>query len=630
MIDIGLPDTISFVTQSIFHRNIYGSAQLSKFLITPAWSPIWNYKILAIFLNEMSNFEPASQKPTRNYQSTKDIYRTFKFRHKLSDRYSIFIHIKPESNFSIEVFLSRDMVASNICNKITEKTYLYHFEIILSNLKQSSQAIIKSESLAFFNIDDFSCSFVYFTQIVTGKIAQNRFTSFLYEFSEIYFKRPNSRSISSLDHLNHSTQGYLKIFTVTQKIPKLFKLYDQKEVYALKGCYISPFAQSILSKNEIIDGIMLDGTFKVIKNYVTCIVMCIIRNTGIPVGFSFSTIEDVDLYNIVFDCFLEITGIDLTNFVFESDEGKNLIKALNDHQCTHLSCLRHLLANVQKKKFGYEVSKLVSCRCSQDFQTLCGRFNSIFQKIVNQSDINALEETLNYVGLSFQNKEIDFLNLDRWAEVSMIERSYKNMPSTTNSIESTHGHLNENTPRRNCFFSSIYRLIMSIMTQIHNFNDKMHHNYRKVKCDVKKNKEIELHIEEKCNFYKTKLHSCNCGETVLYSNMFKCDIPCSHRLYLGAQFPEIPDINFDFQNQFNELILDIQDDEKATKKIEYDAIKEIGVKNIKKFSHVKKKKKEIEQYFDENYKPKYQEFALGYPIELFTVISNGIEQFSSQ
>lgn len=117
-----------------------------------------------------------------------------------------------------------------------------------------------------------------------------------------------------------------------------------------------------------------------------------------------------------------------------------------------LIVFKAFVSKCSKEKFGYEVSKLVSCRCSQDFQTLCGQFNSIFQKIVNQSDINALEETLNYVGLSFQNKEIDFLNLDRWAEVSMIERSYKNMPSTTNSIESTHGHLNENTPRRNCFF----------------------------------------------------------------------------------------------------------------------------------------------------------------------------------
>ena len=116
------------------------------------------------------------------------------------------------------------------------------------------------------------------------------------------------------------------------------------------------------------------------------------------------------------------------------------------------------------------------------------------------------------------------------------------------------------------------------MSQIQNFNMKMHHNYRKVTSDIKKTKEKELHIEEKCHFYQTKLLSCNCGETILYSNMFKCDIPCSHRVYLGAKFPIINDIDFGLKNQFNELILDVNDDTKETKKIEYDSIKAIAVK----------------------------------------------------
>ena len=224
-----------------------------------------------------------------------------------------------------------------------------------------------------------------------------------------------------------------------QKIPKLFKLYDDEESYVLRGCYISPFGQSILSKTELIDGLMLDGTFKVLRNYVTCIVMCIVCNTGIPVGFSFSTIEDVELYDLVFETFLEITGIDLTMFTIESDEGINLMKSLTAHNCKHLSSLRHLLANIQKKKFGYEVSKLVSCRCHKDFETLSSQFNSIF-KALNSTEKNALEGTLEYVGLTFQNNEIDFLNMDRWSEVSMISRSSFKMPRTTKTIESTHGH----------------------------------------------------------------------------------------------------------------------------------------------------------------------------------------------
>lgn len=37
-----------------------------------SWSPIWNYKTLAIFLNEMQDFEWVPIKPTRNYKSKSD------------------------------------------------------------------------------------------------------------------------------------------------------------------------------------------------------------------------------------------------------------------------------------------------------------------------------------------------------------------------------------------------------------------------------------------------------------------------------------------------------------------------------------------------------------------------------
>ena len=53
------------------------------------------------------------------------------------------------------------------------------------------------------------------------------------------------------------------------------------------------------------------------------------------------------------------------------------------------------------------------------------------------------------------------------------------------------------------------------------------------------------------------------------------------------------------------------------------------MKNIKKNSHFKNKE-EIQKYVDENFHPEYKEFALGYPIEFFTVISNGIEYFSNK
>ena len=126
MIDIGLPDTISFVTQSCFHRNVYGSDLRSKFSLMPSWSPLWDFKTLSIFLNEMHDFEPIDTKPTRNYKSTSSSYRTFKFHHKLiGDKYSIYIKIIPENNFSILVELSRNMITSKDYFKvITDKKNL--------------------------------------------------------------------------------------------------------------------------------------------------------------------------------------------------------------------------------------------------------------------------------------------------------------------------------------------------------------------------------------------------------------------------------------------------------------------------------------------------------------------------
>ena len=117
----------------------------------------------------------------------------------------------------------------------------------------------------------------------------------------------------------------------------------------------------------------------------------------------------------------------------------------------------------------------------------------------------------------------------------------------------------------------------------------------------------------------------------LYSSMFQLDIPCPHRFFLGAQFPDLEDIDCNFSNQFEyeDLILYILENKNVQSKSQIDKIKKMAVRNIKKFSHSKKKdQKNIENYFDENYKPKNLEFALGYPIELFEVISRGIEKFS--
>lgn len=169
--------------------------------------------MFAILLNEMKDFVPVTTKPTRIYQAKDEQYRTFKFMHTLiREKLSIFVHVKKDHIKSIEVAVSKQML-------ISDDKFLYTFDITFQELRPSSKAIINSDNLAFFDINDFGPAFIYFTRILTFDLPENRFTSFFFEFADIFFNRANSYSISNLQHLTHENQGYLKILIVTKKVP---------------------------------------------------------------------------------------------------------------------------------------------------------------------------------------------------------------------------------------------------------------------------------------------------------------------------------------------------------------------------------------------------------------------------
>ena len=56
---------------------------------------------------------------------------------------------------------------------------------------------------------------------------------------------------------------------------------------------------------------------------------------------------------------------------------------------------------------------------------------------------------LNY---SYENNKIDIAYSSKWKQVFMKERLFYEIPSTTNSLESSHGHINRKTPRKNNFY----------------------------------------------------------------------------------------------------------------------------------------------------------------------------------
>lgn len=303
MLDIGTSEDFGFRSNSLLFSNIKGSDLFEKYQIQPIWSSFWDFKILSIFLNQLTNFEPSGQRPTRIYKSINDNYRTFKFIDTSSGN-KVFIHISFQNSYLISVFVSREMLLNKtLFDEVQNGPHLFTYYLRNINMTESSKSILNSETLVFFDIDDFSKSFIYFSRIMTTELPNNRFSCFLFEFSKFYLKRPNPRSIVNIDNLTIKTKGYLKLITIDKKFPHLFKLNPNDDFYILRGCYISPFALSILHNDKIIDGIMLDGTFKAIKNYVTCFITCIIKNTSIPIGFTFSHIEDEELYKLVFRTF---------------------------------------------------------------------------------------------------------------------------------------------------------------------------------------------------------------------------------------------------------------------------------------------------------------------------------------
>jgi hypothetical protein len=103
---------------------------------------------------------------------------------------------------------------------------------------------------------------------------------------------------------------------------------------------LSALVAAALVNNDI-DEFILDTTFKVIRQYHTAILLAIIQNVGLPLGFSFGPQESIDLYDHFYTTFRDELGIDLTRYVLLSDQGAAL-KTIGRRHPLHLFCLRRL------------------------------------------------------------------------------------------------------------------------------------------------------------------------------------------------------------------------------------------------------------------------------------------------
>ena len=223
----------------------------------------------------------------------------------------------------------------------------------------------------------------------------------------------------------------------------------------------------------------MDTTWKVLPYYVTSILMLSICNVGIPVSFCFGKAETDDLYEMFFKAFDEILHIDISKYVVESDKGTALAAICSKYKCRHIGCLRHFIATLGLYEYSKQISGLVSSKCESDFERLRLMYSERFAKYIDTPDLDQLQKMLGKAGLNYdiEKKAIVIINEETWKNISQIERIELCMPSTTNALEFSHGHLNADVPRHNDFWTAMKRLVNFTLNKENNFEAAYKANY---------------------------------------------------------------------------------------------------------------------------------------------------------
>ena len=154
--------------------------------------------------------------------------------------------------------------------------------------------------------------------------------------------------------------------------------------------------------------------------------------------------------------------------------------------------------------------------------------------------------------------------------------------------------------------------------------------------EITTNKQINMTfntLRRQILFYQTTIDNCQCGDNKIESSLYRIDIPCVHRIKLGAKFPECPRVKLVLNEKFDKLIIDynpvIPDDLLNTYDEEH-LNKEYAIKIIKRHSKYKKKE-EIIEYVNHAYcSANDAYFISGKPVTLIQLIDEVIEIFTEK
>ena len=140
----------------------------------------------------------------------------------------------------------------------------------------------------------------------------------------------------------------------------------------------------------------MDTTWKALPHYVTSIITSCLKNTSLLIGFIFGQSETADTYDLLLQTIQNEIGVSFNKTVMESNQGSALHSFCTSHSMKHFACLRHLLANLKKFSYSYELSQIVTCSGEIDLNNCIQLFAEKFSAIIseNPDEINAINKSL--------------------------------------------------------------------------------------------------------------------------------------------------------------------------------------------------------------------------------------------
>lgn len=167
-------------------------------------------------------------------------------------------------------------------------------------------------------------------------------------------------------------------------------------------------------------------------------------------------------------------------------------------------------------------------------------YSSMFTEVTEPAQIILRDKALKKDGLKFVDKLMQIDDQPFWKSVSMMNRIQRKMLSTTNSLESFHGQINKQTPRRNYFWKAFYKLVLHFYRKAQNIQEAMNHNFLYEKRTTLQQgfHYCKERMKQQISEYKTTITRCLCGGNKFLSAIMNIDFQCAHRIYTGAEFPE--------------------------------------------------------------------------------------------